>query len=70
LGNKIVEVLLMSSATIRVTPSILTCLSELREAFRENYCENEQLKKEIEKTLYRETGNNNLWALCQLAMDF
>ena len=60
----------MSSATIRVSPSILTCLSELREVFRENYFENEQLKKEIEKTLYRETGNNNLWALCQLAMDF
>jgi hypothetical protein len=60
----------MPITALKVSPSAQTLLNELKKIFSENYCKNEQLKKEISKILYRETGNDNLWVLCQQIADF
>lgn len=45
--------------------SIISCLDELTEIFKENYCRDERFQTELSELLIRDTGNDNLGSLCR-----
>jgi hypothetical protein len=46
-----------------------TCLNELMNIFRHNYCRDEKFKKQLFKELSKATGNDNLSRICGEIID-